>query len=118
MTQLEYRKILNVSIANQFNEALRTLLSRLISQATSGGIQQKFATGNESGPDNQTIYGLMQCTPDLSKQDCSFCLETIMTDQPSCIGESEGGRIYLPSCNMQFDIGPFFSQIPADLPPG
>ncbi|KAH7857869.1 hypothetical protein Vadar_017323 [Vaccinium darrowii] len=102
---------------NTFNEALRTLLNRLSSQASSGTLR-KFATGNETGPGNQTIYGAMQCTPDLSEQDCSFCLQTIMTDIPSCIADSEGWRVDVPSCNLRFDNVPFFSQIPADSPPG
>ncbi|KAH7858481.1 hypothetical protein Vadar_024319 [Vaccinium darrowii] len=59
---------LNVLSVDQFNKSLTTLFDRLISQAAAGGTLQKFAMGNVSGPDDQTIYGVAQCTPDLSEK--------------------------------------------------
>ncbi|KAG5541633.1 hypothetical protein RHGRI_021461 [Rhododendron griersonianum] len=53
----------NASSVNDFNLALRSLLDGLRSQAASGGARRKFAMNNTAGPDFQTIYGLMQCTP-------------------------------------------------------
>ncbi|KAM7522753.1 hypothetical protein LguiA_012655 [Lonicera macranthoides] len=52
----------------QFNEDLRTLVDALRTRAAGGGSLRKFATGNISGPDFLTIYGLLQCTPDISEE--------------------------------------------------
>ena len=39
----------------------------------SGG--RYYAADVAALPDSQTLYGLMQCTPDLSKADCNLCLQ-------------------------------------------
>lgn len=49
--------------------------------------------GNKTGLDFQTIYGLMQCTPGLSEQDCSDCLEKIMTNIRIVVAGSMAGRL-------------------------
>ncbi|KAG5541647.1 hypothetical protein RHGRI_021475 [Rhododendron griersonianum] len=64
----------NATSVNEFNQALRSLLDGLRSQAASGGARRKFAANYTTGPDFQTIYGLMQCTPDLTQKDCNNCL--------------------------------------------
>uniref|UniRef100_A0A2N9GGI6 Uncharacterized protein n=1 Tax=Fagus sylvatica TaxID=28930 RepID=A0A2N9GGI6_FAGSY len=62
----------NVSAnVNQFKQDLRTLLDRKRGQAAAGGSLRKFAVGNATAPNFQTLYALMQCTPDLSELDCN-----------------------------------------------
>ncbi|KAH7833509.1 hypothetical protein Vadar_007032 [Vaccinium darrowii] len=103
----------NVTSIEQFTDALRNLLSNLRVQAAGGGTQRKFALGNAPGPDNYTIYALTQCTPDLSKQDCSDCLQGAIDNIPLCCKGRVGGRVLRPSCNFRYEIGPFFQEIPA-----
>jgi hypothetical protein len=55
----------------QFSKDLRNFLQNLSGRAAAGGSLRKFAVGNAAAPRFQTIYGLLQCTPDLSEQDCS-----------------------------------------------
>ncbi len=62
--------ILNLT---KFNKVLSTLFYDLRVKASAGGIFCKFATGNVNYKNN-TIYGVMQCSPDLSEIDCSNCL--------------------------------------------
>jgi len=50
-----------------FSLALSTLLDSLISRAASDDSLRKLATGNVAAPDNDTIYALVQCTPDLDE---------------------------------------------------
>ncbi|KAD7117320.1 hypothetical protein E3N88_04588 [Mikania micrantha] len=64
----------NATNIDLFNRALWPLLSKLMEDAAGGSDQQKFASGNTTGPDFQTIYGLVQCTPDLTEQECRDCL--------------------------------------------
>ena len=55
---------------DKFNQDLRTLLDGLRVQAVAGGSLRKFAEANATAPNFQTLYALVQCTPDLSQQDC------------------------------------------------
>ncbi|KAK1375185.1 Cysteine-rich RLK 29 [Heracleum sosnowskyi] len=111
------RALLNVKNASntvQFNQDLRNLLDDLKGQA----IQKKFATGNVSGPDFLTIYGLMQCTPDLSSTQCSDCFDDAMRDLSFCCSGKIGGHVMKPSCRLRFEVVRFFDEvIPVDAPP-
>ncbi|KAF7137814.1 hypothetical protein RHSIM_Rhsim07G0197600 [Rhododendron simsii] len=109
----------NASSVNEFNLALRSLLDGLRSQAVSGGAHRKFATNNTVGPDFQTIYGLMQCTPDLSQIDCNNCLlgATEQISKNPRLRGKRGGRYLTPSCSLRYQTYQFFTEIPADAPP-
>ncbi|GJW12234.1 putative receptor-like protein kinase [Tanacetum coccineum] len=75
----------NVTNVDRFNGALRPLMDALKTQASNGGPLKKFASGNTTGPDFTTIYALVQCTPDLSKQECIDCLEDLFSQIPDLI---------------------------------
>ncbi|KAJ6890438.1 hypothetical protein NC651_024060 [Populus alba x Populus x berolinensis] len=88
----------------RFNKTLHDLMAELITQASSG--PKKFATGyvNFTKP----IYGLVQCTPDISERDCGICLQKGMEEMESCSGGREGGRILSPSCMVWFEVFRFY----------
>ncbi|KAM7500912.1 hypothetical protein LguiA_025326 [Lonicera macranthoides] len=67
----------------------------------------------------QRIYGLMQCTPDLSEDDCNMCLRIVRNNLPECCTGKQGGRVLFPSCNVRFEIYPFYRELapPALAPP-
>ncbi|KAJ7967625.1 Receptor-like protein kinase [Quillaja saponaria] len=98
----------NVTSVDGFNQVLRDLFDRLRIRATSGGSSRKFAAANATGPDSQTIYALVQCTPDLSKQDCDDCLVGALGDIPICCYGKEGGSVVAPSCGLKYEIYRFF----------
>ncbi|XP_076935118.1 cysteine-rich receptor-like protein kinase 26 [Bidens hawaiensis] len=70
----------NASHSDPFRETLRTLLDELIKNATSSGVDyiSMFSSGNKSMADATSIYGLLQCTPNLSEKDCSYCFKHSM----------------------------------------
>ena len=98
----------NATDIDQFNQVLRNLLDSLISTAQSGNSQRKFAASSVKGPGFQTIYGLVQCTPDLSEQDCDDCLIQAISGIPQYCDSRKGGRILVPSCNFRYEIYPFY----------
>ncbi|KAA8519981.1 hypothetical protein F0562_014237 [Nyssa sinensis] len=110
----------NISDVVQFNQNLRNLLDGLRGRAGSGGSLRKFATGNTSfttATDLGTIYGLVQCTPDLSEQLCSNCLIGAMQEIGSCCVGYRGGRVIYPSCNLRFELDdPFYNETTPDPP--
>ncbi|GLT65399.1 hypothetical protein SLA2020_378350 [Shorea laevis] len=67
----------NVSDVEGFNQVLRPLLDKLRNRAASGNSTRKFAAESAAAPDFQTIYALVECTPDLDQLDCNNCLGTV-----------------------------------------
>lgn len=105
----------NVSDASTFNQAVKSLLDSLKNKAASG---DKFATGNANTPagaGSRTIYALVQCTPDLSEQQCIDCLNNATKLLPKCCDGRQGGRVIAPSCNFRYEINRFYD-VKADAP--
>ncbi|XP_002515716.2 cysteine-rich repeat secretory protein 38 [Ricinus communis] len=99
----------NVRVVNdsaEFNQKTKELLSELASQAYV--TSKLYATGESDklGKSNK-LYGLVQCTRDLSSGDCRKCLDGIITELPSCCDGKEGGRVVSGSCNFRYEIYPF-----------
>lgn len=100
---------LNVTSPDEFRGDLRTLLDDLRERAAYGGNStRKVAAGTRVSADSQTIYALVQCTPDLSPQDCDSCLVNAANDLPMCCDRRIGARILRPSCNLHYEITPFY----------
>ncbi|KAE8714926.1 putative Cysteine-rich RLK 30 [Hibiscus syriacus] len=93
------------------NRSIVGVLDRsVVIRASSGGSLSKFATGNVIDPVLQPIYALEQCTPDLSQEECTTCLETALPIIPDCCGKRWGGRVILPSCFVRFEMQRFYNE--------
>nr|GEZ13699.1 cysteine-rich receptor-like protein kinase 8 [Tanacetum cinerariifolium] len=94
----------NVSNVAQFNQALDQLLDQLRSEASRGGSLRKYASNSTNGPDFTTIYGFMQCTPDLSENQCYNCLDLAIQNIPTCCDSKRGARIFYPNCYIRYEV--------------
>ncbi|ONI02213.1 hypothetical protein PRUPE_6G184100, partial [Prunus persica] len=83
-----------------FFQELKTLLEDLRGQAAGNGSLRKFAAETATAINFQTIYGLAQCTPDLTEQVCSDCLGSSLADIPKYFQGMQGAVISKPSCNV------------------
>jgi len=101
----------NVTEVGQFNQVLGNLMRKLKEIAASSDSRRKFATDNATDVNLnfQTIYGLVQCTPDLSEQDCNDCLERAISEIPTCCNNKIGGRVVKPSCNIRYETSRFYN---------
>ena len=99
-----------------FSQQRAALLLELRGKAASGGSSKKYATGQTS-VDFETIYGLVQCTPDLEYQECYDCLTEISQGASVFLRYRRGGRIMIPSCNLRFETARFYSLLPEAPPP-
>jgi hypothetical protein len=99
----------NASLADQFNSVAKQLLNDLKNKARNGDSHRKYAAGTLPGPSSdQTIYGLVQCTPDLSVSQCDDCLnESIAEVQKYCTNKI-GCRIFRASCYLRFETHQFY----------
>ncbi|KAJ9690095.1 hypothetical protein PVL29_012646 [Vitis rotundifolia] len=107
----------NASNVEDFNQVLGNLMASLRSKAASGDSRRKFATGEANVTSFESIYGLMQCTPDLSESSCRNCLEGATNEIPTCCDSKRGGRVVRPSCNLRFETYLFYEYTAANAPP-
>ncbi|KAF3967177.1 hypothetical protein CMV_008802 [Castanea mollissima] len=106
----------NFSDVEGFNDVLRPLLDSLRNRAASGNSTHKFALKSVAAPKFQTIYSLVECTPDLSELDCSSCLQQLQDYIPQCCDGKQGVRFVTPSCDLRYEIYPFYASS-AEPPP-
>ncbi|KAK3445956.1 hypothetical protein EUGRSUZ_A01727 [Eucalyptus grandis] len=95
----------NVSYPEAFNGRVRGLLTGLVEEAYT--VPKLYATGEMGLEDKTKLYGLVQCTRDLSATECKECLEGAIGELPSCCDGKEGGRVVGGSCNFGYEIYPF-----------
>lgn len=104
-----------VNAANpaQFKADRDALLSALRSLAAGGGPQLKAGGGSRStssiGSESSTIFGLVQCRPDLSSGDCGACLEEATAALVDCCNFQTGVRVLKPDCTIQYEIRIFYN---------
>ncbi|GFQ03736.1 cysteine-rich repeat secretory protein 38, partial [Phtheirospermum japonicum] len=71
-----------------------------------------FASGPTSLNDYEgcvTLYGVVQCTRDLSADDCKTCLDLAVTDISKCCALKEGARVVYGSCNVRYETYNFLT---------
>lgn len=67
------------------------------------------ATGELQLDGSTTLYGLAQCTRDLSSYDCGKCLDGAISLLQSCCQRQEGARVSTESCSIRYEIYKFFN---------
>ncbi|KAL7111229.1 hypothetical protein ACP275_05G075200 [Erythranthe tilingii] len=97
------------SSPDQFKQNLRVLVDGLRRQAASGGSLIKVAAGSSTAPDFQAIFALLQCTPDISSDECSDCLMDAAQQIPGCCDGSSFVNILALSCNLRYNTLPFYN---------
>ncbi|XLT37818.1 hypothetical protein HN873_069110, partial [Arachis hypogaea] len=97
----------NATDVQVFKQERASLMSNLRNNVSAtGDSRRKYAAGSVTGTDFQTIYGLVQCTPDLSSQKCDECLEGIV--DVTLNDGKKGGRVLTPRCHIRFETYRFF----------
>ncbi|KAK7832310.1 cysteine-rich receptor-like protein kinase 29 [Quercus suber] len=108
----------NVSNLTEFNAVLEPLFYDLRVRASPGGIFGRVAVGTAYyKSENYMIYGLMQCSPDLSEMDCSNCLDFAQNYIQVCCSGYRGLRILAPSCNLRIETDQFYDSTLVQSPP-
>ncbi|ESW12016.1 hypothetical protein PHAVU_008G077600 [Phaseolus vulgaris] len=98
-----------------FNSLLDNTMKETADEAAISSKRYSAKQANLS--ENQTLYCLTQCTQDLSLQQCSDCLGEAISRIPACCDGKIGGRVLFPSCNIRYELYPFYS-VTDDAPQG
>ncbi|KAK9064204.1 hypothetical protein SSX86_015584 [Deinandra increscens subsp. villosa] len=95
---------------DEFNTALNNLTTRLRAEAAGGDSFRKVAVGNATfGADSLTIFAMMQCTPDLSREQCGECLSGTLTELRECCSGKVFGWVFYPSCFTRYSNELFYN---------
>ncbi|KAI3837297.1 hypothetical protein MKX03_002447 [Papaver bracteatum] len=109
----------NISNPEQFRQNVSDFLKRLTREVQSNDDSSsiKFANGDININDFAKVYGLVQCTEDISISSCNRCLLGAISELPNCCDGKRGGRVLRPSCNFRFESSPFFNSTVTPSPP-
>ncbi|KAF8669158.1 hypothetical protein HU200_051485 [Digitaria exilis] len=108
LTMIMSQQNVSSPVKKVFDDAVAMLLNDTANYAAMN-TSRRFATG-EQGFDSRyypTIYGLVQCTPDMSPAACQSCLGDIIALTPQLSGR-QSGRIIGVRCNFRYDLDKFF----------
>ncbi|XP_047339692.1 cysteine-rich receptor-like protein kinase 15 [Impatiens glandulifera] len=101
----------NVSNPTQFNQVFSDTLNGLIKKAVNNiTTPAYFQTGEAKISILQTLYSLVQCTPDITSSECNRCLQVALNDyQTCCSGGSQWAVIFRASCELMYELAPFYN---------
>ncbi|XP_038981812.1 cysteine-rich receptor-like protein kinase 6 isoform X2 [Phoenix dactylifera] len=105
----------NMTDPSRFDKIVDELMSALTDWAVSNSTR-RFATGqmvNSTKAPFPEIYGMVQCTQDLSPSQCQQCLQNILEPRPTQLRGKEGGRVFTASCYFRYEIYKIFDGEPS-----
>lgn len=102
--------VMNISSPDERDVGALVLFYSLIADAPRS--ENMFGTDIQPAQNDgsKKIYGLVQCTRDLSADECTKCLDTQREIIKGCCERKVGWNIMSPSCNMRYEQYPFFQQ--------
>ncbi|CAE6181188.1 unnamed protein product [Arabidopsis arenosa] len=101
-------------IQNQINQFIVLVLSNMNQAAVeAANSSRKFSTVTTELTALQTLYGLVQCTPDITRQDCMRCLTSSINRMPL---SRIGARQFWPSCNSRYELYAFYNETAIETP--
>ncbi|KAL4628525.1 hypothetical protein ACB092_05G245400 [Castanea dentata] len=101
----------NNSQPELFKSIVNVTLNALAYQAAFNLSANMYATG-EAAFQDKTIYALVQCTRDLSANDCNLCLQSATADILRVYYYSVGARLLSRSCFLRYELYSFYGGTP------
>ncbi|KAK6922188.1 Gnk2-homologous domain [Dillenia turbinata] len=92
---------------NDYNQRVALLMQNL---SYSAGVSDKrYAVGQTRLASNQPLYGYVDCTRDISGQNCTNCLLDTVDAISSCCLDKWAVWLMTPTCNIQVSLDPAHS---------
>ncbi|KAG6776900.1 hypothetical protein POTOM_016691 [Populus tomentosa] len=98
----------NISNPERLSLVVNKTLSSLIKKAAFGPSANMYATGDEPFTGSDSVFSLVQCSTDLSPNDCYTCLEVAIKNVTTCCYFSRGARIFSRSCYLRYELYAFY----------
>ncbi|KAK6917360.1 Serine-threonine/tyrosine-protein kinase, catalytic domain [Dillenia turbinata] len=106
----------NVTQLTNFNTVLNRTFEDLVHMAAYNASADMRAVGSAVVAGSDRVYGYVQCTPDLSEEDCANCLKEAVLGISNCSYGKQGGRVFTPSCVLRYEMFPFLDNNNASNP--
>ncbi|KAG6695146.1 hypothetical protein I3842_09G081700 [Carya illinoinensis] len=99
----------NISNPVHLEQVLTYLMNNISNETAFDPSTRMFAAGEIKFSRKKTIYGLVQCTRDISDESCSNCLQSAFGELQECCFCRQGGIIVSRNCNMRFELYRFYN---------
>ncbi|XP_010433941.1 PREDICTED: cysteine-rich receptor-like protein kinase 10 [Camelina sativa] len=96
---------------DQFKDLVASTMNQAAAEAANS--PRKFNARTANFTRLRSLYGLVQCTPDLTRQDCLSCLQQNINQLPT---DKIGGRFIMHSCNSRYELYPFYNESAITIP--
>lgn len=96
----------NLTSAGEFDSDARVLMNGLIQMGSQTPLMFGTHMFNING--TQRRYGWVQCSRDITSEECRTCLSNMLEDVENCCMEKKVWRIFSPSCIVMYETQPFF----------
>ncbi|KAF5180762.1 Cysteine-rich repeat secretory protein [Thalictrum thalictroides] len=95
----------NISDPDGFRTVVRDFMGNLSREAAFGSSSDRYALDEDvKYRENENISGLVQCTRDLSRNDCNICLQNAILDIQTCCYFYRGARVLSRSCYLRYEL--------------
>ncbi|KAM7493126.1 hypothetical protein LguiB_027735 [Lonicera macranthoides] len=99
----------------QFQQVLGNTMDELVKMASTDSPNDEFVKGFATREANftslQRHYGLVQCTLDLSNEECKSYLRIAISHLQLFNTTADGGKVFHPSRNIRYEIYPVYRQL-------
>lgn len=98
----------NVSDPKRLQSLVNITLHNISNIAAFSPSSGMYATQDVPFSDEATVYALVQCTVDLSPDECNTCLEIAISNISSCCYFYRGARLLSRSCYLRYEFYHFY----------
>ncbi|KAK9733983.1 hypothetical protein RND81_04G105800 [Saponaria officinalis] len=102
-----YKNVENVTNPDDFNQELGNLFKKITSKAIKPS-NLGLGKDDKKLSSFETLYGLVQCTRDLSPINCAQCLAIAIENFQGFCYEKKGCRVFYSSCFVRYELYPFY----------
>ncbi|KAL5773345.1 hypothetical protein ACOSQ2_013269 [Xanthoceras sorbifolium] len=96
-----------ISDSVRLTKVLKYLMNDITVEASDSPL--KFAVGQINFLKSDNVYGLAQCTRDISTSYCYNCLGSALSELIAHCGDLEGGIVVDSNCNVRFELYRFYN---------
>ncbi|XP_027364752.1 cysteine-rich receptor-like protein kinase 25 [Abrus precatorius] len=104
-------RVINSNI-DKFNQLFAELLYGLAEKAAAA-VEIKYAAGEKGFTSTQTLYGMAQCVPELTREGCTACLQSAIR---SLTMYSVRAEFMFPACHIRYQLYPFLYNTTSEMP--
>ncbi|EFH48956.1 predicted protein [Arabidopsis lyrata subsp. lyrata] len=97
----------NMTLFEQEWNAMANRTLESAKEAETSSVLKYYSAEKAEFTEFPNVYMLMQCTPDITSQDCKTCLGECVTLFKEQVWGKQGGEVYRPSCFFRWDLYAF-----------